>query len=229
MERPQSLHLSVQEAIKAFILDNHTAPEQPLPSEGELARQLGVSRNSVREAVRALESIGVLETRRGSGLFVRAFSFEPLLSNLQYGLLVESKDVRELLELRRVLEVGLIPQAIQVLTPESILTLHSILDAMKVRAEAGQAFPEEDRAFHQAVFDVLGNRLLRIILDTFWLAFTRAALSAGVLSRSPLATYADHARILEAIEHRDPNAARAALDEHYDDIDSRLRSENPAT
>ena len=79
LKRPPSLHVSVQESLRSYIAENHLEAGAPLPAEGDLAQQLGVSRNSVRESIKALESVGVLEVRRGSGVFVKAFSFEPLL------------------------------------------------------------------------------------------------------------------------------------------------------
>jgi len=94
LARPPLLHVSVQESLKSYIDDNALAPGAPLPPENDLAQQLGVSRNSVREAIKALESLGILETRRGIGVFVKAFSFEPLLANLAYGLGGALREVR---------------------------------------------------------------------------------------------------------------------------------------
>ena len=86
LKRPPPLHVSVRESLRRHIDENRLEAGDPLPPEGDLAQQLGVSRNSVREAIKALESLGVLEMRRGVGVFVKAFSFEPLLENLTYGL-----------------------------------------------------------------------------------------------------------------------------------------------
>lgn len=108
LTRAPLLHVSVQESLRAYIDDNGLAPGTLLPAEGELATQLGVSRNSLREGIKALESLGVLETRRGVGIFVKAFSFEPLLDNLAYGLGGALRQIEEVLEIRRTLEVGLI-------------------------------------------------------------------------------------------------------------------------
>ena len=80
--RAPALHQSVQAALKQFILDNDLRTGDPLPPEATLARQLGVGRNSVREAIKALESLGFLETRRGIGVLVGAITLEPLMEPL---------------------------------------------------------------------------------------------------------------------------------------------------
>lgn len=224
LARPSLLSRAVQDALRAYILDNNLQAEDPLPAEGELARQLGVSRNSVREAVKALESLGVLETRRGSGIFVRDFSFEPLLNNLQYGLLFDLEDLGELLEVRRVLEVGMIGQILPLVTPAQLATLHSTLEQMRMRAEGGEPFPEEDRLFHQTLFENLGNQILLRLLDIFWLAFHKAIEQKALSDwdSNPLQTYRNHAAIVAAIEESNPALVRSALEQHYGGIVQRL-------
>ncbi|TIT84305.1 MAG: FadR family transcriptional regulator, partial [Mesorhizobium sp.] len=86
LNRPPLLHVTVQESLRNYIEANRLKAGDALPPETFLAQQLGVGRNSVREAIKALESIGILETRRGIGVFVKEFSFKPLLDNLAYGL-----------------------------------------------------------------------------------------------------------------------------------------------
>src|ERR671912_516559 len=107
LTKPPSLHVTVQESLRGYIEDNQLKAGDALPPEGYLAQQLGVSRNSMREAIKALESVGILETRRGIGVFVKAFSFDPLLEHLAYGLRGSLREVGELVEIRRVLEVAL--------------------------------------------------------------------------------------------------------------------------
>src|SRR5690554_4139090 len=120
LKRAPLLYQSVQEAIQNYINENDLKPGDPLPAESELARQLQVSRNSVREAVKALESIGILETRRGSGLFVKNFSFDPVLETLPYALLTDIDELVDLLEIRCILEVSMISSAIQMMTPDTL-------------------------------------------------------------------------------------------------------------
>jgi len=100
LRRKQLLHQLAQEEIKSYIIEHSLKPGAPLPPETDLAQQLGIGRNSVREAVKALEALGILEARAGTGLFVRTFSFDSILDNLEYGLHFEIKRLADVLEVR---------------------------------------------------------------------------------------------------------------------------------
>jgi DNA-binding FadR family transcriptional regulator len=216
--RPPLLHVSVQENLRAFIMENDLAAGAALPPEGFLAKQLGVSRNSLREAIKALESVGILETRRGVGVFVRAFSFAPLLDNLAYGLGDRLRDVDELREIRRVLEVGLIDRIIGEISEEDIAALREVTERMRVKAERKVSFAAEDQEFHQLLFRCHGNRTLTGLIDVFWQAFYKASDFANLTNDTPMATWRDHHEIVEAIAARDVVAARRRLDAHYHGI-----------
>lgn len=222
LERP-ALFRSVQDIIKNYILENNLTAGAPLPPEMELARQLGVSRSSVREAVKALESLGILETRRGSGLFVQDFSFEPLLENLPYGLLFALPQLADLLAVRRVLETGMAEAALAVITPQQLSQLQLLTQQMLLKAEQGQTFPDEDREFHVTLFASLQNQVLLKLLDIFWLTFHKAAQLTDLQDRDPLRTYQDHVAILEAVAAGEAAQVRLALDQHYLSLEERLK------
>ncbi|PKA41520.1 FadR/GntR family transcriptional regulator [Rhizobium sullae] len=218
LERPPLLHVSVQESLRSYIEDNNLAAGAALPPETFLAQQLGVGRNSVREAIKALESVGILETRRGIGVFVKKFSFGPLLDNLAYGLQASLRDVEELLEIRRVLEAGLIDRTIEMMDEQDLAELRRITDRMRQHAEHGESFAEEDQQFHQLLFRCQNNKMLSALIDIFWSAFYKASGFANLASPNPLATWRDHHEIVEAVAARDVEAARRRLSEHYSGI-----------
>ena len=174
LRRPPSLHVTVQESLRSYIEDNQLKAGDPLPPESFLAQQLGVSRNSVREAIKALESVGVLETRRGIGVFVKEFSFQPLLDNLAYGLGDGLRDIEELRELRRVLETGLIHKTVEMIGEEDLAALRQVTERMRQRAERNESFVEEDEQFHRLLFRCQNNRMLTGLIEVFWRAFYKA-------------------------------------------------------
>ncbi|MFT4038156.1 MAG: FadR/GntR family transcriptional regulator [Thermomicrobiales bacterium] len=222
LARPVSLHESVQEAIRAYIVANALRPGEALPPEGDLARQLGVSRNSVREAVKALESLGILEARRGSGLFVAEFSFDPLLENLTYGLRFDLNQLAELLEVRRVLETGLIGATMAAMSPAAHEALRQTVEQMRQRAEANENIIEADRQFHQILFEPLGNTTLLKLLDVFWRTYQEAARTTDMRNDDLMGIYRGHAAIQIAVQANDVERARQALDQHYDELKGRL-------
>lgn len=214
--RAPLLNASVQESVRAYIEHNRLRAGDQLPHEGELAKLLHVSRNSVREAIKGLESLGIVEVRRGVGIFVKEFSFESLLDSLAFGLRETFQEVENVLEIRRILEVAMIEEAIEKITPEDLLELRATLDVMKEKAKARQSFGFEDQRFHQLLFRCIGNRVLIRLTDVFWMAFYKAANFANLEDPNPLATVQAHYDIYEAVLARDVAAAREKLDHHYD-------------
>jgi DNA-binding FadR family transcriptional regulator len=228
LARAPLLHVSVQESLRGFIDENELGPGSALPPESFLAQQLGVSRNSMREAIKALESVGILETRRGIGVFVRAFSFAPLLDNLAYGLGGALREVEEVLEIRRVLEVGLIGKTIELIGEDDIAELKDVVEQMRLSAERNEGFAEADQRFHNLLFRCQENKMLTGLIDVFWLAFYKASDIINLTSKDPMATWQDHYDIYAAVAARDTAAARSRLDQHYDGI-ARLIATGKAT
>lgn len=225
VKRAPLLYQTVQEAIQTYIIENALRPGAALPAESELARQLQVSRNSVREGVKALESVGILETRRGSGVFVKDFSFDPLLETLPYALLSEIDDLVDLLQIRCILEVSMMPTTMQAITAETLAKLQRVVERMRVSAEQGKPFPEEDQEFHRLLFENLQNRILLKLLDLFWLMMHKALQHSreDIGDLNPVRTYQDHVLILDAVMRGDAEQACDALRRHYAGIEERLR------
>lgn len=223
LKKAPLLHVSVQESLRTFINDNNLEAGTPLPAEGDLAQQLGVSRNSLREGIKALESVGILESRRGVGVFVKAFSFEPLLDNLAYGLGQALQQIEEVIVIRRTLEVGLIEKTVANATPELIQELRDVLEAMRHRAENGESFPDEDRLFHHLLFSCQENEVLLRLLEVFWLAFYKASDFVNLSNEDPMQTWREHEAIVDAIEAGDIKSAKEHLDKHYDGIERVIR------
>lgn len=229
LRRIQSLplHKTVQDEIRQYIVREGLHAGDPLKPEAELARVFGVSRNSVREAVKALESVGVLETRRGSGVYIKQFSFAPLLESLPYGLMRGPEALNDLIGVRKTLESALIADAMQVLSDSSIDALRALLAEMKDRAEKGGDVRELDRAFHQLLFADLGNAMLLELFDLFWQAYHLATPTTP--HRDPILIYRDHAAIVTAVLDNDAAAARAAIEAHYRGIEGRVSHEMART
>jgi DNA-binding FadR family transcriptional regulator len=209
------LHDAVQDNLRAFISDNGLRAGDSLPAEGDLAQSLGVSRNSVREAVKALESVGVLESRRGIGVFVKPFSFDPLLDNLAYGLGDSLAHIEHVLEVRRAIEVGLIDKALRLMGQDDHRALRECVDAMGAQAARGESFPDEDRRFHLLLFRCLDNAVLDHLIALFWATFHKISNFVNLRNSDPFATWRDHVAIVEAVTSGNVADARRRLDQHY--------------
>jgi len=215
----------LQEAMKAYIVENRLKPGDPLPSETELAEQLGVGRNSLREAVKSLEGLGILESRVGSGLFVRGFSFDPIVDNLPYGILFDTKALADSLDVRQLLESSLVERAIETRTEAQLGHLREVLESWSKVAGEGTYSPDYDRAFHRAFYENTDNALLTRLIDVFWEAYRQAAAQGALKNPSdPRDTYHIHVAMYEALEVGDPARLRRAIANHTPGIKRRVEA-----
>lgn len=223
----QSVHTELQDRIRGYILSNALQPNTPLPSESDLAAQLGVSRPAVREALRSLESLGVIYSRRGQGWFVNHFTFDPIISSLNYDVAFDLHEANEILDIRERLEAGFIEDAIAHTSQDAIDELTRIVEVMKCKADQGIQILEEDLEFHRTLFGVTGNRLLVKLLDVFWHVYINLRDKSVHNPKSLKADVENHERILRAVAEQDAEAARHAIVEHFGNIRSRIRSKKP--
>ena len=145
---------------------------------------------------------------------MRAFSFDPILDNLAYGIQAGNNSVLELLEVRRQLGRRFVEVAAASLSTDQLRVLRSTVDRMGARAALGEPFTDEDRFFHRTLYGGLGNQLLLTLLDVFWEAYVRAArVAARRAARRRGADLGRAPHLLELLEQRDgPGARRAMLD-----------------
>jgi DNA-binding FadR family transcriptional regulator len=209
--------------VKRYIEEHQLKGGDPLPSEAVLCQELGMSRASLREGLKALESLGIIRTRHGEGVFVAHFSFDPILHNLPYSIAAQGSSLRELLEVRCALEVGMIGQVVASISPSDIEELHELAGQMLVRSERGQGFAELDRAFHATLFRCLGNAFLLSLVDLFWQVFNR--LSDHLPQPDALAqraTAQDHLAVALMVQAGDVQALERAHRHHFQEISRRL-------
>jgi DNA-binding FadR family transcriptional regulator len=229
--RREALHQTVQDRIKRFIIERGFRPGDPLPAEAELARALGVSRPSLREAMKALQILGVVETRHGAGTFVGRFSFSPMVDGLIFRIRSDLgrdlQTVHDLLEIRMTLENALVARVASSPNPDHLAELRGIVERMERMAARDVEFFEEDRLFHEALYRPLGNALLVRLIQAFWEILSRVRAELPFVPVPPTTTAADHRRIVAALEAGDPTAATAAMTGHFHGILRRIQQPSP--
>ena len=211
-----------QIAIKRYIEEHRLRPGDLLPSEGQLARDMGMSRLSLREGVKTLEAVGILEARQGEGLYVKAFTFDSIFENLPYSFASDGKSLRDLLQVRTALEEGLIGMVVTHTTPAQIEHLHRLAQQMIDKARAGETFEDEDREFHLELYRPLNNLFLNRLVELFWEVFRRLHGSAGVTHWNLDQTAQDHMAIVEALRLKKPARVTQAMRTHFQQINERL-------
>jgi GntR family transcriptional regulator, transcriptional repressor for pyruvate dehydrogenase complex len=213
------------ERIRELIVSGEWGPGTRLPRESDLAQQLGISRNSLREAVRALSLTRVLEVRQGDGTYVSSLEpdelLEPTLSNTH---LLRGRTVLELFEVRRILEPHAAAVAAERGGAEVVGALRHELDRMYAAEDRAEQLIEADAAFHDVIAGAPGNGVLRALLRSLSTTTARARLWHGIAERGALdLARAEHARIFEAIAAGDQERARAAALLHIVTNESWLR------
>jgi DNA-binding FadR family transcriptional regulator len=211
--------------VKRYIEEHELKGGDPLPSEAVLCQELGMSRASLREGLKALESLGIIRTRHGEGVFVAHFSFDPILHNLPYSIAAQGSSLRELLEVRCALEVGMIAQVVASISPADVDELGDLAQQMLQCSERGQSFAELDRAFHATLFRCLGNAFLLSLVDLFWQVFNRLSDRLPVPDAvAQRATAQDHLAVAQMVQSGDVQALERAHRHHFDEISRRLDS-----
>ncbi len=193
-----------------MIVDGRLEPGDRLPPEQELAEQLGLSRGSLREAVRALAQIKVLDVRRGDGTYVRSLQPSDLLSGMVFALeLVQARGLDEVLEVRRLLFPPAAGLAAQRVTVEQLNAMRSVIDELEVAVDS-ERIAELHREFQGILADATGNEWLSSILRTLQIEgehIRRAWLNSDPSIRA--VAIAHQKLILDALERRDSEMARS--------------------
>src|SRR5580658_1776916 len=216
--RKNKVYEEVARQIERLILKK-LKPGDKLPSERELAELLQVSRSSIRDAIRSLELMGLVEPRQGTGTIVREPSAGSKISPFANALERKREQVTELLDFRKMLEPPLAARAATHASVEEISEMEEILKRQEEKQNQGDAAIAEDAEFHYSIALASGNSVVLKVIDTLMdlLRDTRER-SLQVEGRSQK-SLAGHRRILAAVKRHDAEAAKAAMRRHIEDVE----------
>ncbi len=215
--RRNKVYEEVARQVQNHILE-HLKPGDVLPPERELAQQFGVSRGSVRDAIRSLELTGLVEPRQGMGTVVCAPS-DALANPLAAVLVQKRKLVGELLDVRRIIEPPLARRAALHATAAQIAEMEQILERQSQKVLRGEMSIEEDNEFHYQIALAADNsvvlRIVDVLMDLLRETRERSLQTGG----RPEKSLAGHRRILSALKRRDPAASDKAMRQHLGEIE----------
>ena len=219
--KSEKIHDQVYEQLKTLLLDGHWRPGDKIPSEAELCRLTGVSRVSVRTALKSLIAQGFLVSRQGEGTFVVDVSVDMNMDLLVPIIGLDKKSIIEVLEFRKILEVGLIPLLFDNLSQDDLAYLETNVEALERTPEQDiETITELDLAFHRKLCLISGNSLIikvnQILSDLF-----RKSMEDVVVALGNQTGRIYHRRIFEALRNSDQSRTAALLQEHIENtIDS---------
>lgn len=218
--KQETLSSRVKENLKLYFMKNGLKGGDPIPSEHELAKGLNVSRTALREALKSLESLGIIEVRPGTGRFLKSFNFEAILENLSYGIDNNVDDFRDILDVRIALEGAFLERYAGQTSPALIKELRELLDGMRRLAAQGGNEPsmiELHTRFHLALYRDHGNWLLLSLIKIF-ATIQRTLTMLDRYRTSDIGQFiALHEALVDAIEVGDATAIRVKLLEHFEE------------
>ena len=223
MLRRTTLTSQVVDHVLGRIKSGEVKPGQRLPTETELTQTLGISRTCVREAMKSLESLGLVRIRQRIGAIVMEPSAANLLNADHFSLMVQSQQAEDLLEFRKIIEVGLASLAAEKARDEDIAAMRAALDRYRQELAAEGVDCNTDMSFHTALAAASGNKMAVIV----WQMLSERL--AQVLERTITVphvceeTLKDHETIFRAVKSRNPRRAREAMRSHLENAERNWR------
>lgn len=219
----ETLAGEIARKLSVFLLSGKVRPGERIPSERKLAEQLGVGRSVVREALKSLTLLGLIEVRQGDGTYLKRADSAMLPQALEWGLLLGSKRINDLIEARHHIEVVIAGLAAERRDDVALGDLRRFLSLMR-KTKDPDKFVAADVDFHFRLAEAAGNQTLAQIL-----ANVRSLLQVWISRVMHAAddfgpTLAEHVAIFDAVEAQDARTARAAMERHMGAATARLRA-----
>ena len=208
--------------IKEMIEKGRFKSGDQLPVERELAEVFRVSRSSVREALRSLESQGFIESRQGDGTYIASQPVEALVRPLASVISTEKDDQMELFEMRRMIEPDLAYLAAERATEEEIAMMEKVLALQEEQIDRGESGTDVDRNFHYIMARAAKNKVILRITDDVMDLLAESREQYLQVEGRPQKSILRHREVLEAIRARDPERAEKCMLEHLMDIETSL-------
>lgn len=212
----KSVSSTVMDLIVNYLLSGKLKPGDKLPTEKEFAEKLGVGRNSVREAIKMLSSIGVVEIKRGAGMFIAKSMSSAILNPLILSLVFEQGASTELLELRLLLDTGAAELAIQKASDQDIKRLEDANrklreEALERQHDNPHVLRDLDLNFHRVMYELSGNNLLSKIGQAIYTLFFTSI--EKTVEADPVTAYENHQKVVDAMKQRNVELLRKRMRE----------------
>lgn len=222
--RRETVSTEIARRLLTYLLAGDIRPGERIPSERKLAEALGVGRSVVREALKSLTLLGLVDVRQGDGTYLRGTESVLLPQSIEWGLMLGQKRTHDLIEARRHLEEILAGLAASRRTEEDLVVLRGLLADMRAAASDPDAFVAADVAFHLRVTRAGGNETLGGVIGGIR-SLLQVWISRVMHSEDSYApSLAEHVAVLAALEAGDVDGSRAAMHAHMDGAFRRLEA-----
>lgn len=228
-----SLRQQVADGIKRHMLTHRMRPGDPLPTESELCATLGASRSSVREAVKSLAALDLVEVRHGHGTYVGGLGLSALAESMIFRGLLSPDDAfrayADLVDVRELFERGNADGIVTALTPAHLDTLDGLVAEMARHPAGSDGFAAADRAFHALLVEPLGNDLISQLTQVLWDSYATVGPQLDMATLDDeRQTLAAHRAIADAARSGDAGAFATAIGAHYAPVRGRVAAARAA-
>jgi len=217
--RASKVYEQIARKLESYIADE-LKPGDKLPSERQLAETFKVSRNSIHDAIRSLELLGLVRPRQGAGTMVCQKTADTLLAPLASVLVQKRRQLSELIDVRKMIEPPLAALAATRVSSDQLAHLEDIVRRQQENLGRGESTVDEDSEFHYAIAQAADNsvmlKVVDIIMDLLRETRERSLLVSGRLEKS----VAGHQLILASLKSRSPRAAERAMRRHINDVET---------
>lgn len=212
--KSEKLYVQVFNEIRSYIVRNGLSVGDKLPTEHEMCETLGVSRNVLRESIKAMELMGIIKAMPGVGSVIQEFNMDYIFQYVFYYLVADdNKLIEEVLEIRKNLELSYMEKAFYAVTKEDCRELREIFEQLKQHWNNKEHCHDLDRQFHMILFRNLDNRTLNALFEATW--NVDGNFKMGEKNKNLPQSINKHERIVEAIEARNPEAFKEAMNLHF--------------
>jgi len=224
--KTKKIYEQIVEQIGILVAEGQLNPGDRLPSERELAERFQVSRASIREAISALEMMGLIEVRSGEGTYIRQVNIESVVAPLAWMLFIEKDTDLELYEVRKILEVQAAGMAAERAQEDEIRDMHEALEVMRLDLEKDRLGEDADHHFHFAIARATHNkiliRLMNTISDTMQKTLRSSRSKLYEDRNTPERLYREHCSLFEAIKSQNVLQAQQLMRNHLVGVENQL-------
>lgn len=221
-------HIRVSDEIvnqlKSLISEGILKPGNQLPPERELIKEFGVSRPTLREALRSLIAMGFLEVKQAQRTFVKSVISERMQDPISFLIKTDTQKIFDLIEVRKAMEAWSAFHAAQRATQEDIKQLESTIEEMKAAYEKGRSWEKEDADFHLAIAQATHNTIQTHIMSTIYDLLRESVVRVFTDRVKVKKLLQQHYRIFTAIKNHSPEKARERTLEHLDHVESEVKA-----
>lgn len=222
---PQIRRMAITDEVisrfKDLIQQGVLTPGSKLPSERELAGVLGVSRPTLRQAMKALQVLGIIRSRQGDGSYLAEITSDVLRAPLDFTIALKKPAKRDLFETRQTVEVKLAQLAAERRTEQDLQNLRAALAAMQASAGIPDQWCESDIRFHTCIVEAAKNAVMASIFEMLSHLLIQSRKDTVRLLTDYEASFQSHKRVFEQIERQNPSGAREAMVDHFRAMESR--------